>query len=212
MSQFEYLVTLVSILIGLGLADLARSLRDLVLPDTRVHWHILPAVWAVIVLGYVLTAWWVFYRLLQSELWHQPILFLPVVLATLALYLLCAFALPNSRSATAPHVSSKRDGIRVIDLRAFHLSAAHRRWFFGTAAVFSLLFFALLNAREFHEGQRSLQSAALNTVLTMPFLAIPHLVLAVTRRLWVHWALTIYSMIWLIYLLLDASVALTGEP
>jgi hypothetical protein len=42
MSQLEYLIVLVSILIGLGLADLTRSLRELVRPELAVRWHGLP--------------------------------------------------------------------------------------------------------------------------------------------------------------------------
>jgi len=48
MSQLEYLIALVSIIVGLGLTDLARSLRELVRPGREVRWHWLPLAWAAI--------------------------------------------------------------------------------------------------------------------------------------------------------------------
>lgn len=42
MSQLEYLIALISIIVGLGLTELARSRRELVRPSRRVRWHWLP--------------------------------------------------------------------------------------------------------------------------------------------------------------------------
>ncbi len=208
MSQLEYLIVLVSILVGLGLADLTKSLRDLVLPEMDVRWHGLPVIWAVIVLGYVLWAWWAFYVLLRSEVWHHPVTFLPVLLTTLTLYLLCAFALPDADREEASYVTTDAEGT-TIDLETFYLSTAHRRWFFGTAALFSLLFFGTFSAWLLYEGERSIQAAVVNMLLTFPILTIPHLILAATERKWVHWGLTLYSLGWTLYLLFDIADTLT---
>jgi hypothetical protein len=140
MSQSEYLIVFVSILIGLGLSDLMSSLRDLVQPKRDVRWHGLPMIWAVTVLGYVLAVWWMLFRLLRLEMWYHPVAFLPVLVMVLTLYLLCAFALPDADPET------KAAGPKAVDLESFYLSKAHRRWFFGTAAIFSFLFFATFNA------------------------------------------------------------------
>ncbi|MCS3650350.1 hypothetical protein [Salinibacter ruber] len=43
MSQIEYLIPLVSIIVGLGLADLIQSVRELVRPNRAVRWHWLPS-------------------------------------------------------------------------------------------------------------------------------------------------------------------------
>ncbi|WP_103028682.1 hypothetical protein [Salinibacter altiplanensis] len=209
MSQLEYLIVLVSILVGLGLADLTESLRDLVLPETNVQWHGLPVAWAVIVLGYVLTVWWTFFRLLRTEMWHHPVAFLPILLTVLTLYLLCALALPDADREEASYVTTDAEGT-TIDLETFYLSKGHRRWFFGTAAIFSLLFFATFNGAQFYEGMRSLKSAAINTLITFPTFVIPQLLLAALKRKWVHWALTLYSFGWTVFLLFDVATALTG--
>ena len=44
MSQLEYLVALLSIIVGLALANMAQSLRELVRPDRNVRWHWLPLI------------------------------------------------------------------------------------------------------------------------------------------------------------------------
>lgn len=208
MSQLEYLIVLISILVGLGLADLTESLRDLVLPEMDVRWYGLPIIWAVIVLGYVLWAWWAFYVLLRSEVWHHPVAFLPVLLTTLTLYLLCAFALPDAHREEASYVTVDAEGT-TIDLETFYLSTDHRRWFFGTAALFSLLFFGTLSAGMFYEGERSVQTTVIQMLFTLPILTIPHLILAVTKRKWVHWGVTLYSFGWTVYLLFDVADMLT---
>ncbi|MFO8099644.1 MAG: hypothetical protein R6T83_08515, partial [Salinibacter sp.] len=43
MSQLEYLVAILSIIVGLALTDLARSLREPVRPDRTVRWNWLPS-------------------------------------------------------------------------------------------------------------------------------------------------------------------------
>lgn len=209
MSQLEYLIILVSIIVGLGLADLTRSLRDLVLPEIDVRWHGLPVMWVVIALGYVLWAWWGFYRLLQSEMWHHPIAFLPVLLMALTLYLLCAFALPDADREEASYVTTNTEGT-TIHLETFYLSMGHRRWFFGTAALFSLLLIGTFNGWMLYEGERSLEMVLIQTLLTFPILVIPHLILAATERKWMHWGLTVYSLGWVVYLLNDVTFALAG--
>jgi hypothetical protein len=42
MSQLEYLVALISIIVGLGLTDLAQSFRELIRPGHSVRWDGLP--------------------------------------------------------------------------------------------------------------------------------------------------------------------------
>ena len=54
MSQIEYLIPLVSIIVGLGLADLIQSFRELVRPNRAVRWHWLPVLWSAIVFLLVL--------------------------------------------------------------------------------------------------------------------------------------------------------------
>jgi len=210
MSQSEYLIVFVSILIGLGLSDLMSSLRDLVQPKRDVRWHGLPMIWAVIVLGYVLAVWWMLFRLLRLEMWYHPVAFLPVLMTVLTLYMLCAFTLPDADPESNMHVTEAGEKREIVDLESFYLSKVHRRWFFGTAAIFSLLVFATFNAAQFYENGRPLGVAIKQTLLAFPIFIIPHVLLALVDRKWVHWGLTLYSLGWTVFWLFDVAVALTG--
>jgi hypothetical protein len=39
MSRLEYLIALLSIIVGLALTNMAQSRRELVRPDRNVRWH-----------------------------------------------------------------------------------------------------------------------------------------------------------------------------
>jgi hypothetical protein len=133
MSQLEYLIALISIIVGLGFTDLAQSLRELVRPGRPVKWHWLPLLWTANIFLIALQFWWVSFNVLQSEIFGRALVFLPYLLLFVGLYLACAFALPDLRwgpstSASSPG-STGNDG---LDLEAFYFSEGHRRWFFGT--------------------------------------------------------------------------------
>lgn len=133
MSQLEYLIALISIIVGLGFTDLAQSLRELVRPSRPVKWHWLPLLWTANIFLIALQFWWVSFNVLQSEIFGRALVFLPYLLLFVGLYLACAFALPDLRwgpstSASSPG-STENDG---LDLEAFYFSEGHRRWFFGT--------------------------------------------------------------------------------
>src|SRR6056297_235624 len=106
MSQIEYLIPLVSIIVGLGLADLIQSFRELVRPNRAVRWHWLPVLWSAIVFLLVLRIWWTAFGVLQREVFGQVLVFLPYLLMVLGLYLVCAFALPDPDWTTGPTPAS----------------------------------------------------------------------------------------------------------
>lgn len=199
MSQLEYLITLVSIIVGLGLTDLVQSLRELVRPGRPVRWHWLPLTWAAIVFLLILQVWWQAFRFLRDEVLAHVAAFAPVLLAFLLLYLLCAFALPDPEWATwravmSPENESEAGGGRGegLDLEAFYFSRAHRRWFFGT-------FIGLLGASQLFNvakwgaqeevvitTARLVQNAGLNAGIAAVLAG-----LIATDRRWVHGATTL---------------------
>jgi hypothetical protein len=63
MSPFEYLLALVSILIGLAIADLSMSLHRLLRARHHVKWDWLPLAAASLVMLLILEFWWIFYGL-----------------------------------------------------------------------------------------------------------------------------------------------------
>lgn len=58
MDLTEYWATLVSIILGLGIADLLLNLLRLVHERKRVDWDALPLLWAVTALGWIVNYWW----------------------------------------------------------------------------------------------------------------------------------------------------------
>lgn len=58
MDVSEYWATLISIVIGLGFADLLLNLLRLIHERQRVDWDALPLAWALVALAWMLNYWW----------------------------------------------------------------------------------------------------------------------------------------------------------
>lgn len=210
MSQLEYLIALVSIIVGLGLTDLARSLRELVRPGRAVRWHWLPLTWAAIAFLLIVQVWWQAFRFLQEAVLAHAIVFTPVLLGFLLLYLICAFALPDpERTYLRTDASSSRGSTRPrdLDLEAFYFSTAHRRWFFGafigllvTSQLFNGAAWAVQGGRVI-ETVRLTQNIVVNLVLASLLGG-----LMVTDRHWVHGGAALLVMSAMVYTLI------TGIP
>jgi len=125
MQAFEYLVGLVSILVGLALADLALSLHKLLRARARVQWHWHAPAAAVILVLLVLDFWWGMRQLERTGVTMTIGLFLPMVVALFVFFLLAAAAFPDEVPA---------DG---LDLRAYYLE--NSRYFWTLFALFVLL-------------------------------------------------------------------------
>lgn len=109
MSQVEYLVALVSIIVGLGLADLAQSFRELIRPGLDVKWDGLPLAWSAFVFLTTLLVWWNGFGVLvgASSAGAAGPTFLTYLLVFFILYLCCAFALPDPDWEGSPAGSEK---------------------------------------------------------------------------------------------------------
>ncbi len=125
MQAFEYLIALVSILVGLALADLAASLHRLLRSRKRVvwHWHA-PAAAALLVL-LVLDLWWGMRQLERADVTMTIGLFLPMLLSLLVFFLLAAAALPDEVPSAG------------LDLRAYYVE--NGRYFWSLFALFIVL-------------------------------------------------------------------------
>lgn len=206
MSQLEYLTVLVSIIVGLGVTDLAKSVRDLLHPDRPVRWHWLPLIWVLVAVLMVVGAWWGMYRFLQADVWTQPVAFLLILFSTLCLYLLCAFALPE---LDGPPES---DDPGPVDLEAFYFSVAHRRSFFGI----SILYWVSLNASAFiwkvstGTGDATVLSGVQNVLTNGLILGIPFGLMILTDRKWAHILLTIVGFMLVFWLLFEFAPFLSA--
>jgi hypothetical protein len=96
MSPFEYLLALVSILIGLAVADLSHSLHRLLRARQRVRWDWLTLAAALLVMLLVLEFWWVFYSLGTSAVFTHYGAFLLLAASLVNMFLLASAALPDA--------------------------------------------------------------------------------------------------------------------
>jgi hypothetical protein len=94
-SPFEYLLALVSILIGLAVADLSSSLHRLLRARQRVRWAWLPLAAALLVMMLILEFWWIFYGLGASPAWTRYGAFLVLAASLVCMFLLASAALPD---------------------------------------------------------------------------------------------------------------------
>jgi hypothetical protein len=187
MTQPEYIAALLSIIVGLGLTDLAQSLRELVRPRRAVDWHWLPLLWATTTFLFAIQIWWNSFSFLTGA---TPAFFVADLFTFLLLYLACAFALPDpewekSQAAkTAGGISVEMPGSQApLDLRAFHFSASHRRWFFGVFIAFiTMSQVGSQTARALSEGFAVNEQELLTNGLAVVFVGM----LILTDRWWVH--------------------------
>lgn len=207
MTQLEYLIALVSIIIGLGLTDLAQSFRELVRPEREVRWHWLPLTWAAISFLVIVQIWWGSFRVLQNEVLAHAAAFTPVLLGFLLLYLICAFALPDPEWASP---KTEAGGSPRLDLEAFYFSMSHRRWFFGTfigllvvSQVFAVARWAVGGEQVLGAG-RLVQNAGVNFGVAALLAG-----LIVTDQRWVHTGTAILVAASVLYTLI-AGVPMLG--
>ncbi len=120
-------IALISVVVGLGLAELLGRLNALIQARHRVRWHPLPLAWALIALVLVNNYWWGLYLGNVSAVRATDAAsFLPGLLMPILLYLLCAAALPRPADADQP----------PTDLREAYFG--QRIYFFGLLLAYAL--------------------------------------------------------------------------
>lgn len=128
MTPFEYILPLVSVLVGLAVADLAVSLHRLLRGRRRVRWDWLPLAAALLALLAVLEMWWLFYASREAAFFTTLGGFLPFAAQLILLFLLNAAALPDDVPPEG------------LDLRAFYDANGPYFWSLYTAyAAFAML-------------------------------------------------------------------------
>lgn len=96
----EYWATLVSIIIGLGIADLLVNFHRLIHDRKRVRWDALPLLWAGITLLLLFNHWWAIAMNLDGS--HDARVvgeFVLLVTSPILLFLMCASVLPRALPA-----------------------------------------------------------------------------------------------------------------
>ncbi|MEX0662983.1 MAG: hypothetical protein WEA58_12460 [Balneolaceae bacterium] len=124
MNSFEYLIPLVSVLVGLAVADLATSFHRLLRARDRVEWDWLPLATALLAAIVVLKFWWSFYMFQNETSYKVLIGFVPVAITLVLLFLINAAVLPDK----VPE--------KGIDLRVFYESNSSYFWILFATYIF----------------------------------------------------------------------------
>lgn len=122
MSPFEFVVVLISIILGLGITQIMSGVADLIhqWKDVRLYWpHLL---WIVLVFILQVQDWWLLYQLKGVTTWQLP-LFLFQVLYPICLFILARILFPMSGAST--------------DMQAYYLT--HYRKFFLIVMILTFL-------------------------------------------------------------------------
>ena len=111
-SSFDYLTILISLILGLGIADLLQSAYRLFQGHTHVRFHWLALTWAVVVFLKGTFFYWDFYVLRQNSSWASFPAFLYLLSVPILLFLASRNALPDAVPDTLPRTT------RPLDLKA----------------------------------------------------------------------------------------------
>jgi hypothetical protein len=124
MDEFGYLSVLVSIILGLAIAQVLQGLRGLVLSRTRIRIYAPSVAWAFLLLVIVMQSWWAMFGLRNHHPWTF-LAFSVVLLQTIVVYMLAGLVFPDL------------SGEHTIDLRTHYF--AHAGWFFGLTILVLLV-------------------------------------------------------------------------
>jgi hypothetical protein len=96
----EYWATLVSIIVGLGIADLLMNFHRLIHERRRVTWDPLPLLWAALALLWLFNYWWgVATNLDGSRGAHVAMDYVMLAIAPIVQFLMAASVLPRAMPA-----------------------------------------------------------------------------------------------------------------
>ncbi|HEY2356348.1 MAG TPA: hypothetical protein VGH86_02770 [Phenylobacterium sp.] len=116
MVALQYILTLESIILGLAIGDLAKSLHTLLRARKRVRWDWLAPLTAIMITVKIANHWWSWYRFgpVASRLTFEMLL--GIMATTILLYLVSAAALPDDARE------------QEVDLRVHYERTAPRLW------------------------------------------------------------------------------------
>jgi len=132
MTEYEHLKTLVAVLVGLALSNLATSLHHLLRERHRVQWDWLAPCTALLSMLLMVRFWFDFYAFGRAAIftWFGPVLLL--LLTLLLVVLLACSALP--------------DGAGELNLRRFYAEQSRYFWFVASSYVLVAMAWSLLLA------------------------------------------------------------------
>jgi hypothetical protein len=94
MDAFSYLSVLISIILGLAVAQVLQGYRALLLARGRIHADPAPLIWSGLILLFAAQAWWASFGLTARQDWDF-LDFAAILLQMSLLYMLSALVLPD---------------------------------------------------------------------------------------------------------------------
>jgi hypothetical protein len=149
MNPVEHLIVLVSIIIGLAIADLLSSLRHLIRNRDRVRFHWLPLTWSGLIFLQLVQIWWIYFYILQAEIWRSYFAYVFFLLVPVLLYLIASWILPD------------REDSGPVNLKEYYFR--ENGWIFGLislAVVVQVVSELLQGADLFHSARIGQVTAA----------------------------------------------------
>jgi len=94
MSPFEYVIVLISIILGLGITTILTGVAELIKHSRSTTFFAPYIIWIVLVFVMHIHEWWVSYELKSITVWSLP-MFLLIILYPIALYILAHLLFPS---------------------------------------------------------------------------------------------------------------------
>ncbi len=95
MSPFEYVIVLVSIIIGLGITLVLTGIAQLIREEKPIKLFLPYLIWILLVFVLHIHEWWITYQLKSMVAWKLPT-FLFIILYPILLYILANLLFPDS--------------------------------------------------------------------------------------------------------------------
>lgn len=179
MTPFEYILPLVSVLVGLAIADISVSFNRLLRANSRVKWDWLTLLAAFMAILAVLDIWWMFYKAQEATFYQTLAGFLPLAAQFIILFLINAAALPDD---------VPKEGIKLKD---FYEVNSPYLWILFTIYFFSI--FATRTITNMVAGQTfldTLDTTLLNLLITLLFATLIYI-----KNRWYHGTIIIVFLI-----------------
>lgn len=132
MSEFEYVAVLVSLVLGLGIANILSGLGRMIIKRHEYQVDLVHLMWSLALFLVLVLNWWVFFQLSKFNQWSFEF-FLTVIIWTVLFYLMSVLLFPPDKSSM-PNYGK--------------LFEQNRNWFLGLFIASNLTDIALTALRE----------------------------------------------------------------
>jgi hypothetical protein len=97
MTPFEYVIVLISVILGLGITTILTGLAELIKHSKPIGWYTPYIIWIVLIFVMHIQEWWISYQLKSVEVWTLQF-FLLIMLYPINLYILAHLIFPGQLS------------------------------------------------------------------------------------------------------------------